>query len=68
MLESCITGSAGDEPCAIKELYDFADAVGFNVIAVGKGKNNPLNRDATPDSLRQQARKKGLILECSHPL
>jgi len=54
------TGSAGDEPGAIKELYDFADAVGFNVIAVGKGKNNPLNRDATPDSLRQQAQEKGI--------
>jgi len=54
------TGSAGDEPGAIKELYDFADAVGFNVIAVGKGKNNPLNRDATPDTLREQALKKGV--------
>jgi len=54
------TVSAGDEPGAIKELYDFADAVGFNVIAVGKGKNNPLNRDATPDTLRQKAREKGV--------
>jgi len=54
------TGSAGDEPGAIKELYDFADAVGFDVIAVGKGKNNPLDRDATPDTLRDQALKKGV--------
>ncbi|NLZ53620.1 MAG: NAD(P)-dependent oxidoreductase [Thermoanaerobacteraceae bacterium] len=54
------TVSAGDEPGAIKELYDFADAVGFNVIGVGKGKNNPLNRDATPDTLRQKAQEKGV--------
>ena len=52
------TVSAGDEPGAIKELYDFADAVGFEVVAVGKGKNNPLNRDATPDTLRQEAEEK----------
>jgi len=54
------TGSAGDEPGAIKELYDFADAVGFNVVAVGKGKNNSLDREATPDSLREKAQKKGV--------
>ncbi|HHV18518.1 MAG TPA: NAD(P)-dependent oxidoreductase [Thermoanaerobacterales bacterium] len=52
------TVSAGDEPGAIKELYDFADAVGFKVVAVGKGKNNPLNRDATPDTMRQKAQEK----------
>ena len=54
------TVSAGDEPGAIKELYDFADAMGFEVVAVGKGKNNPLNRDATPDTLRQEAEEKGI--------
>ena len=47
------TASAGDEPGAIKELYDFADAMGFDIVAVGKGKNNPLNREATPDTLRE---------------
>lgn len=41
-------------------MFDFADAVGFNVIAVGKGKNNPLDRDATPDTLRQKALEKGV--------
>lgn len=54
------TVSAGDEPGAIKELYDFADAVGFEVVAVGKGKNNPLNRDATPDTVRQKADEKNI--------
>ncbi len=54
------TVSAGDEPGAIKELYDFADAVGFNIVAVGKGKNNPLNREANPDTMRQEADAKGI--------
>ena len=32
------TGSAGDEPGAVMELYDFADAMGFEVRVIGKGK------------------------------
>lgn len=54
------TVSAGDEPGAIKELYDFADGIGFEVVAVGKGKNNPLNRDITPDTVREKAEAKNL--------
>ncbi|MDI3481602.1 MAG: hypothetical protein PWQ97_1257 [Tepidanaerobacteraceae bacterium] len=49
------TVSAGDEPGAIKELYDFADAMGFEVVVAGKGKNNPLNIDANPDTVREKA-------------
>jgi len=49
------TGSAGDEPGAVMELYDFADLLGFEVIAIGKGKNNPLNVAANPDSSRDYA-------------
>jgi predicted homoserine dehydrogenase-like protein len=40
--------AAGDEPAACKELYDFADSLGFTIVAAGKGKNNPLDRHATP--------------------
>ncbi|OHB63635.1 MAG: hypothetical protein A2168_08215 [Planctomycetes bacterium RBG_13_50_24] len=40
--------AAGDEPAACKELYDFADALGFTIVAMGKGKNNPLDRHAKP--------------------
>jgi predicted homoserine dehydrogenase-like protein len=40
--------AAGDEPAACKELYDFANALGFTIVAAGKGKNNPLDRYATP--------------------
>jgi len=49
------TVSAGDEPGAIKEMYDFADAMGFDVVVAGKGKNNPLNIDANPDTVREKA-------------
>jgi predicted homoserine dehydrogenase-like protein len=49
------TLAAGDEPGAIKELYDFAIGLGFEVVTIGKGKNNPLNRSATPDSCRERA-------------
>lgn len=51
------TVSAGDEPGAVKELYDFADAMGFDILAVGKGKNNPLNREANPDTMRKRAKE-----------
>lgn len=54
------TGTAGDEPGAVKELYDFADAAGFDVLAIGKGKNNPVNLESTPDSVREQALKSGV--------
>lgn len=54
------TVGAGDEPAAIKELYDFATSLGFKIVAAGKGKNNPLDREATPDSLRNVALEKGV--------
>lgn len=54
------TGSSGDEPGAIMELADFAKAIGFKILAVGKGKNNPLNVYATEDDLREEALSKGL--------
>lgn len=54
------TGIYGDEPGAIKELYDFSELIGLEVIAVGKGKNNPLDHSANPDSLKEKANKSGL--------
>ncbi|PLS83716.1 MAG: NAD(P)-dependent oxidoreductase [Chloroflexi bacterium] len=53
------TGSAGDEPAATLELYDFARTLGLKVVCAGKGKNNPLDRTATPDSQAERARKVG---------
>ena len=52
------TGSAGDEPGAIMELYDFARSLGFEVVVAGKGKNNPLDVEATPESLAEEAGRK----------
>lgn len=52
------TLAAGDEPGSIKELYDFADALGFEIVAVGKGKNNPLNRSSNPESMAAKANAK----------
>jgi predicted homoserine dehydrogenase-like protein len=47
--------AAGDEPAAILELHRFASALGFEIVAAGKGKNNPLRHDATPDTEREKA-------------
>ncbi|MDD4727014.1 MAG: NAD(P)-dependent oxidoreductase [Tissierellia bacterium] len=54
------TGTAGDEPGAVKEIVDFAEATGFQVLAMGKGKNNPIDYDATPESVREEALKSKL--------
>jgi len=50
------TLAAGDEPAAILELYRFATALGFEVVAAGKGKNNPLDITATPDAVAAKAK------------
>jgi predicted homoserine dehydrogenase-like protein len=54
--------AAGDEPAACKELYDFADSLGFTIVAAGKGKNNPLDRHATPadEKWAAEAKRRGL--------
>ena len=54
------TGSAGDEPGAILDLADFVLGAGFKLLAVGKGKNNPLNYYVTEDDVREEAISKGL--------
>ena len=54
------TGSAGDEPGAIMELCATVLGNGFRLLAVGKGKNNPLNRYATKAQLAEEAEMKGL--------
>ena len=51
------TVSSGDEPGCLMELYDFVNTLGFEPIVIGKGKNNPLNTQATPDSVRQSAER-----------
>lgn len=46
---------AGDEPSSTMELIEFVTAMGHRVVSAGKGKNNPLNVDATPDEYRAEA-------------
>jgi predicted homoserine dehydrogenase-like protein len=54
------TLAAGDEPAAIVELWRFATALGFEIVAAGKGKNNPLDITATPDSLAERAKARDM--------
>lgn len=49
------TLTAGDEPGTTMELFDFAVSLGFEVVCAGKGKNNPLDRTANPDSVAARA-------------
>jgi len=46
---------AGDEPSSCMELIEFVSAMGHRIISAGKGKNNPLNIDATPDAYTEEA-------------
>ncbi|SEQ32510.1 Predicted homoserine dehydrogenase, contains C-terminal SAF domain [Ignavigranum ruoffiae] len=52
------TGSDGDEPAAIVELYEFAKSMGMKVLVAGKGKNNKLKEYANPDSAKEEANQK----------
>jgi predicted homoserine dehydrogenase-like protein len=54
------TGAAGDEPAATVELVGFAQSLGFEIVAAGKGKNNPLQFDATPDAFEEEARQRNM--------
>jgi predicted homoserine dehydrogenase-like protein len=54
------TLAAGDEPTALMELYGFARALGLDIVAAGKGKNNPMNRDAVPEEYADEAQRRGL--------
>ena len=49
------TGSDGDEPAAIVELYEFAKACGLEVLVAGKGKNNKIRLEANPDTVQKEA-------------
>jgi len=49
------TLTAGDEPGTTMELFDFAVSLGFEVVCAGKGKNNPLDRTANPETVAAHA-------------
>jgi predicted homoserine dehydrogenase-like protein len=52
------TLAAGDEPSAAWELVDFARTMGLEVVAAGKGKNNPMRPTATAAGLAEEARRR----------
>lgn len=52
------SGTAGDEPGAVMELYDFAKAMGFDVKVMGKGKNNRLDKACNPDTVAEEAARR----------
>jgi len=54
------TVSAGDEPGVCKGLYDFSRSLGFEVVCLGKGKNNIIDYDANPESCREEALGKNM--------
>ncbi|MCA0417167.1 MAG: homoserine dehydrogenase [Proteobacteria bacterium] len=54
------TIGAGDEPTATMELINFVTALGYPVVAAGKGKNNPFNPDAVPDDYREEATRRNM--------
>ncbi len=54
------TGTAGDEPGSVIEIYEYAQGLGFDVLAIGKGKNNPINLEVTPETVYEEATKKRL--------
>ena len=54
------TAASGDEPGVCKMLYNSARTMGFEVVCLGKGKNNRIDLDATPESCRDEALSKGM--------
>ena len=54
------SGSDGDEPASTFEMYEFAKAMGFDVLVAGKGKNNKLRLEANPTTVAEEAKSKNM--------
>ena len=54
------TVASGDEPGVCKMLFDQAVLMGFEVICLGKCKNNPIDFEMTPDHCEAEARSKNM--------
>jgi len=52
--------ASGDEPGVCKMLYEQAMLMGFEVVCLGKGKNNPGNHQMTPQMCAEEAISKGM--------
>lgn len=54
------TGAAGDEPACTLEIIGFAKSLGMDIVAAGKGKNNPLKLDAIPADYQAEAAQRNM--------
>ncbi len=54
------TVGAGDEPSSVMEMYDWVTALGYPIVAAGKGKNNAFRIDAVPDDYREEAERRNM--------
>jgi predicted homoserine dehydrogenase-like protein len=54
------TVASGDEPGVCKMLWEQALLMGFEVACIGKGKNNVIDFDATPESCYEEAMSKDM--------
>lgn len=52
--------AAGDEPSSCMELIEFMTAMGHRIVCAGKGKNNPLKFNASPDDYQEEARRRNM--------
>jgi predicted homoserine dehydrogenase-like protein len=57
---SIYTVASGDEPGVCKMLYEQAVLMGFEVVTLGKGKNNIIDLEATPESCVKEAASKNM--------
>jgi predicted homoserine dehydrogenase-like protein len=57
---SVYTVASGDEPGVLKMLWEQALLMGFEVVALGKGKNNTIDLAATPEACVAEAATKGM--------
>ncbi len=54
------TVASGDEPGVCKMLFEQAVLMGFEVICLGKCKNNPIDFEMTPEKCQAEARSKDM--------
>ncbi len=52
--------AAGDEPACTMEIVNFACSLGLDIVAAGKGKNNPLKFDAAPADYAEEAARRDM--------
>ncbi|MBN1674333.1 MAG: hypothetical protein JXR37_25015 [Kiritimatiellae bacterium] len=55
---SVYTVAMGDEPGVLMLLYNQARVMGFEVVCLAKGKNNPVDFTMTPDRCAEEAARK----------